>query len=99
MASLTQKPRYVYSTEISSMVYVFCGIKDADEELVQFIEEVVKKEMVELVRLHPRLLSVPCLTDLALYRSYKLAHRPHGAADAPSASRTSSSLSGTTAPR
>ncbi|BGP30177.1 Transcription initiation protein spt3 [Rhodotorula toruloides] len=48
MASLTQKSRYVYSPEISSMVYVFCGIKDADEELVQFIEEVVKKEMVEL---------------------------------------------------
>ncbi|CDR47999.1 hypothetical protein NBRC10512_002627 [Rhodotorula toruloides] len=49
MASLTQKSRYVYWPEISSMVYVFCGIKDADEELVQFIEEVVKKEMVELV--------------------------------------------------
>lgn len=54
MASLTQKSRYVYSPEISSMVHVFCGIKDADEELVQFIEEVVKKEMVELVRLPPR---------------------------------------------
>ncbi|BGP22913.1 Transcription initiation protein spt3 [Rhodotorula toruloides] len=48
MASLTQKSRYVYSPEINSMVYVFCGIKDADEDLVQFIEEVVKKEMVEL---------------------------------------------------
>ncbi|GAA5993749.1 hypothetical protein JCM11641_004035, partial [Rhodosporidiobolus odoratus] len=41
--------QYVYPTEISSMVYVFTGIGQADEELVHCLEDVVRAQIVELV--------------------------------------------------
>ncbi|CEQ39707.1 SPOSA6832_01270 [Sporobolomyces salmonicolor] len=38
-----------YAAEISSMLYVFCGIKEPDEDTVQYIEDVVRSQMVETV--------------------------------------------------
>ncbi|GAA5868321.1 hypothetical protein JCM1840_005636 [Sporobolomyces johnsonii] len=38
-----------YAAEISSMLYVFCGIKDPDDDTVQYIEDVVRSQMVETV--------------------------------------------------
>ncbi|GAA6057687.1 hypothetical protein JCM3770_003843 [Rhodotorula araucariae] len=49
MATPAPKPRYVYTQEIASMVFVCTGIKDPDEELAQFLEDVVRAEMAELV--------------------------------------------------
>ncbi|GAA5911752.1 hypothetical protein JCM8208_005588 [Rhodotorula glutinis] len=49
MAALAAKPRYVYTQEIASMVFVCTGIKDADDDLAQFLEDVVRSEMAELV--------------------------------------------------
>ncbi|BGP46173.1 Transcription initiation protein spt3 [Rhodotorula kratochvilovae] len=49
MAALAPKPRYVYTQEIASMVFVCTGIKDPDEELAQYLEDVVGAEMAELV--------------------------------------------------
>jgi len=50
MAALAAKPRYVYTQEIASMVFVCTAIKDPDDDLAQFLEDVVRSEMAELVR-------------------------------------------------
>ncbi|GAA5835491.1 hypothetical protein JCM9279_004557 [Rhodotorula babjevae] len=49
MTALAAKPRYVYTQEIASMVFVCTGIKDPDDDLAQFLEDVVRSEMAELV--------------------------------------------------
>lgn len=54
MATLAQpKPRYVYTQEIAAMVFVCTGIKDPDDDLPLYLEDAVRAEMAELVRLVP----------------------------------------------
>ncbi|GAA5862135.1 hypothetical protein JCM8547_007750 [Rhodosporidiobolus lusitaniae] len=42
-------PKQPYSAEIASMVYVFSGIRDPDEALVEYLGDVVKMHISELV--------------------------------------------------
>ncbi|GAA5888216.1 hypothetical protein JCM6882_000325 [Rhodosporidiobolus microsporus] len=42
-------PKRQYTAEISSMVYVFTGIRDPDEDLVNYLEDVTKTTVSEMV--------------------------------------------------
>ncbi|BGP13973.1 hypothetical protein JCM10213_005558 [Rhodosporidiobolus nylandii] len=41
--------QHVYSTEISSMLSVLTGVRDADEELIHYVEDVVRSQVSQLV--------------------------------------------------
>lgn len=47
---------YLYSIEIAQMCYVFSEIRNPAEEVVQYIEDVVRHQLNEIVRLAPLLL-------------------------------------------
>ncbi|GAA5978005.1 hypothetical protein JCM10908_004192 [Rhodotorula pacifica] len=47
--SSTVKPRHVYQTDIAAMLLALCAIREADEALTQYIEDVVRNHVQQLV--------------------------------------------------
>lgn len=69
MASKKAEPVYRYSVEIAQMAYVFGQIREPDDSLVQYIEEVVRSQLSEIVRALPSLSTCTGLTLCTGYSS------------------------------
>lgn len=82
---------YRYSAEIAQMCYVFGQPCEPDEEVVQTIEDIVRAQLAEIVR-------VPAAAPLTA-RCCKRARSRPAATRAISRRRTCCSSCGTTAPR
>ncbi|GAA6026937.1 hypothetical protein JCM8097_005978 [Rhodosporidiobolus ruineniae] len=71
MASST--PKRVYTTEIASMVYVFTGQREPDDDLVHFLEDTTRAHLVDLAqRRNSRSLSVEDLLFLVRHDRAKV---------------------------
>lgn len=50
VASKKAEVVYRYSVEIAQQAYVFGQIREPDEEVVQFVEDIVRSQVSEIVR-------------------------------------------------
>lgn len=50
--STAVKPRHVYQADIAAMLLALCAVREADEALTQYIEDVVRNHVQQLASTH-----------------------------------------------